>query len=157
MRLSVAIAAVAALLVAPAQARHLRAIPPPAAAKLPCEERFQGVCEAAQRARPARPAYAAPAAHAARDARPRRWCGWYARHYLASQDPGPAYNLARNWARWGAPASPGVGVIVVWRHHVGLIVGIDANGNWIVRSGNDGHAVRERPMSTDGAIAFRKG
>jgi hypothetical protein len=30
-------------------------------------------------------------------ARPSAWCGWEMRH-LVSQDPGPAYNLAANWA-----------------------------------------------------------
>ncbi len=88
------------------------------------------------------------------DGRPRAWCGWYARS-LVGQDPGPAYNLARNWAHWGRPASPGVGVMVVWAHHVGMITGRAANGEWIVKSGNDGHAVRERPRSLAGAIAFR--
>src|SRR5215472_4866518 len=32
--------------------------------------------------------------------RPHAWCGWYARS-LVGQDPGPSFNLARNWARWG--------------------------------------------------------
>jgi hypothetical protein len=86
--------------------------------------------------------------------RPRAWCGWYARQ-IVGQDPGPAYNLARNWAHWGRPSGPGVGVVVVWSHHVGMITGRDANGQWIVKSGNDGHAVRERARSISGAIAFR--
>jgi hypothetical protein len=87
--------------------------------------------------------------------RPAAWCGWYARG-LVGQDPGPAYNLARNWARWGRPANPGPGVMVVWPHHVGMITGRTADGEWIVKSGNDGHAVRERPRSLAGAIAFRE-
>jgi len=71
------------------------------------------------------------------------------------QDPGPQYNLARSWAHYGSNAGgPSVGAIVVWRHHVGTIVGRE-NGQWIVRSGNDGHAVRTRPRSLAGAIAFR--
>lgn len=88
------------------------------------------------------------------DARPRAWCGWFMRHEVAS-DPGPRFNLARAWAHWGRPASPGVGVMVVWSHHVGKITGRTADGQWIVKSGNDGHAVRERPRSIRGAIAFR--
>jgi hypothetical protein len=88
--------------------------------------------------------------------RPRAWCGWYARS-LVGRDPGVAFNLARNWTRWGRPSGPGVGVMVVWPHHVGMITGRDVNGNWIVKSGNDGHAVRERPRSLAGAIAFRAG
>jgi len=70
-------------------------------------------------------------------------------------DPGPQYNLARAWARYGSNAGgPSVGTIVVWPHHVGKIVGHE-NGQWIVQSGNDGHAVRTRPRSLAGAIAFR--
>jgi hypothetical protein len=87
--------------------------------------------------------------------RPRAWCGWYARQ-LVGQDPGPSFNLARNWAHWGHATGPGVGVMVVWPHHVGMITGQAPNGEWIVKSGNDGHgAVHERPRSVAGAIAFR--
>lgn len=86
--------------------------------------------------------------------RPRAWCGWYMRRQVGS-DPGPMFNLARAWARYGSNAGgPSVGAIVVWAHHVGKIVGVE-QGRWIVRSGNDGHAVRTRPRSLKGAIAFR--
>ena len=88
--------------------------------------------------------------------RPRAWCGWYART-LVGRDPGTAYNLARNWTRWGRPSGPGVGVMVVWSHHVGMITGRAPDGQWIIKSGNDGHGVRERPRSIAGAIAFRAG
>lgn len=67
---------------------------------------------------------------------------------------GPEYNVARNWAKRGYAVSPRVGAIVVWRHHVGKIVGRSARG-WIVLSGNDGGRVRERARSVSGAIAFR--
>jgi hypothetical protein len=74
---------------------------------------------------------------------------------LVGTDPGPQYNLARSWAHYGTNAGgPSVGTIVVWSHHVGKIVGRE-NGQWIVESGNDGHAVRTRPRSLAGAIAFR--
>jgi hypothetical protein len=87
--------------------------------------------------------------------RPGAWCGWYMRGQVGS-DPGPSYNLARSWAHYGSDAGgPTVGAIVVWRHHVGKIVGQD-KGQWIVQSGNDGHAVRARPRSLAGAIAFRQ-
>jgi len=65
---------------------------------------------------------------------------------------GPEMNLARNWARWGSPSGPRVGAVVVWPHHVGLITGQTASGEWIVRSGNDGGRVRERPRSVAGAV-----
>jgi hypothetical protein len=88
-------------------------------------------------------------------ARPAAWCGWYMRSQVSS-DPGPMYNLARAWAHYGANAGgPSIGTIVVWRHHVGKIVGHE-NGHWIVLSGNDGHVVRTRPWSLAGAIAFRR-
>lgn len=87
--------------------------------------------------------------------RPSAWCGWYMRSQVGS-DPGPSFNLARSWAHYGSNAGgPTVGAIVVWRHHVGKIVGHE-NGQWIVQSGNDGHAIRTRPRSLAGAIAFRE-
>jgi hypothetical protein len=92
--------------------------------------------------------------HARSGGRPAAWCGWYMRSQVGA-DPGPEYNLARSWAHYGSNAGgPSVGTIVVWRHHVGKIVGQE-NGQWIVESGNDGHAVRARPRSLAGAIAFR--
>jgi hypothetical protein len=86
--------------------------------------------------------------------KPRAWCGWFMRHEFGVANP--AANLARWWAGYGRPAhGPHVGAIVVWRHHVGRITGRTADGRWIVKSGNDGHRVRERPRSVAGAIAFR--
>lgn len=88
------------------------------------------------------------------DPRPGAWCGWFMRHLIGVADK--AYNLARNWAHWGHAGPPGVGAVVVWPHHVGKIVGQE-HGQWVVESGNDGHAVRTRPRSVRGAIAFRWG
>jgi hypothetical protein len=86
--------------------------------------------------------------------RPRAWCGWFMRREFGVANP--AGNLARWWAGFGRPAhGPAVGAIVVWRHHVGRITGRTADGRWIVKSGNDGHRVRERPRSVAAAIAFR--
>jgi hypothetical protein len=85
--------------------------------------------------------------------RPAAWCGWEMRQ-LVGGDPGASYNLARNWAHWGHSGPVGVGAVVVWPHHVGKIVG-QQNGQWVVESGNDGHALRSRPMSIAGAIAIR--
>jgi len=87
--------------------------------------------------------------------RPAAWCGWEMRQLVGS-DPGPAFNLALSWARWGQPGPAGVGAVVVWSHHVGKIVGQE-NGMWVIQSGNDGHAVRTRPRSIAGAIAVRWG
>jgi hypothetical protein len=88
-------------------------------------------------------------------ARPAAWCGWEMRR-LVGADPGPSFNLARNWAHWGRPGPAGVGAVVVWPHHVGKIVG-QQGGQWIIESGNDGHAFRTRPRSIAGAIAIRRG
>ena len=65
---------------------------------------------------------------------------------------GPALNLAHNWKNWGRPSGPRVGAVVVWSHHVGMITGRTASGHWIVKSGNDGGRVRERPRSVSGAV-----
>jgi hypothetical protein len=87
--------------------------------------------------------------------RPSAWCGWEMRQ-LVGADPGPSYNLARNWTRWGRSGPAGVGAVVVWAHHVGKIVG-GSEGHWIIESGNDGHAVRTRERSIAGVIAVRWG
>ena len=87
--------------------------------------------------------------------RPSAWCGWEMRQ-LVSGDPGPTFNLARNWAHWGQSGPAGVGAVVVWSHHVGKIVGQE-EGEWVIESGNDGNRVRTRPRSIAGAIAIRWG
>jgi hypothetical protein len=87
--------------------------------------------------------------------RPAAWCGWEMRR-LVDGDPGPSFNLARNWVHWGRSGPAGVGAVVVWPHHVGKIVGQN-NGMWVIESGNDGHALRTRPRSIAGAIAVRWG
>lgn len=85
--------------------------------------------------------------------RPGRWCGWWMRTQLGG---GPEFNLAANWRRYGSASGPQVGAVVVWSHHVGMITGRAANGQWIVKSGNDGGRVRERARSVAGA-SFRVG
>lgn len=76
------------------------------------------------------------------------------RHVVGESDT--RYNLARNWADYGRNAGgPGVGVIVVWYHHVGRIVG-QSGGEWLVESGNFNGGVATVPMSLSGVIAFRE-
>lgn len=83
------------------------------------------------------------------------WCGFYMMQVEHKTDRRLA--LAREWAREGVNAGgPGDGVIVVWPHHVGKIVGRDASGQWLVNSGNDGGRVRTRALSLRGVIAFRR-
>ena len=85
--------------------------------------------------------------------RPRAWCGWWLGRQLGMADR--KLWLARNWAGVGRNiGKPQIGAVVVWRHHVGVITG-RAGAQWIVKSGNDGSRVRERPRSIAGAIAFR--
>lgn len=94
--------------------------------------------------------------------RPKAWCGWFMQREtgITSRGTGLNLNRAREWARVGRPSYPHVGAIVVWargRHgggHVGRIVG-GRPGAWVVRSGNDGHRVRERVRSVSNAIAIR--
>ena len=88
-------------------------------------------------------------------AKPQAWCGWYMRQVEHVADP--SYNRAANWAHYGRPAfGPAPGVVVVWPHHVGVIRGgPDSAGDWLVESGNDGHAIRWRFRSLRGAIALR--
>jgi hypothetical protein len=89
------------------------------------------------------------------EARPRAWCGSYLSSYFGMHDSRLA--RAREWARVGHNAGgPGVGVVVVWPHHVGIITGRVPGGEWIVHSGNGGGAIRTRPRSVARAIAFRR-
>jgi hypothetical protein len=81
------------------------------------------------------------------------WCGIYMTQLTGIHKR--SLWLAREWAKEGVNAGgPRIGAIVVWPHHVGKITGY-RGGQWIVLSGNDGNAVRERPRSLHGAIAFR--
>jgi hypothetical protein len=99
------------------------------------------------------PSYSSGGSRHAAGGRPRAWCGWWMR---TQRGGGAHLNVAWNWSKWGSPSGPQVGAVVVWRHHVGEIVGRAANGQWLVRSGNDGGAVRTRARSVAGAV-FRVG
>jgi hypothetical protein len=97
----------------------------------------------------------AEARHHHRHHRSLPWCGIYLGKYLGKPDR--RLWVARNWSREGINAGgPGIGVVVVWPHHVGLITGQAPNGQWLVHSGNDGGAVRTRARSLAGVIAFRR-
>jgi hypothetical protein len=151
--LSIALAAIALILISTAaEARR----PAPQPELIVCNQQGCGSASGVVGALTSQPAQRR---HSVGDPRPGAWCAWWLRRDL--QIPREAfraasYNIARAFAYIGTAASgPGIGVIVVWSHHVGIITGQDANGNWIVKSGNDGGAVRERARSLDGAIAFR--
>jgi hypothetical protein len=100
-------------------------------------------------------AFSAASAHArARHHIP--WCGLYMMKVKHKTDPRLA--AAIQWAKEGINAfGPAIGVIVVWAHHVGEIVGgPNAKGQWLIHSGNDGNAVRTRYRSIRGVVAFRR-
>lgn len=89
------------------------------------------------------------------DARPHAWCGWWMRQNVG-RDPGRQFNLARAWAGYGyAAPGPSPGVIGVLPHHVFRVVAVLDRGIVLAISGNDGNAVRTRPRSTAGVIAWR--
>ena len=88
-------------------------------------------------------------------ARPTAWCGWEMRR-LVGADPGPSFNLARNWAHWGHAASgPAPGIIGVMAHHVFKVISVIGPAQVLAISGNDSHAVRTRVRSTAGVFAWR--
>lgn len=132
-----------------AEARHYRAQP---GNQIGCSQPDMRPCDT-DGARVSRRGNAALSRVERRGSRPRAWCGWWLGRHLGRHDR--SLWLARNWAGVGRPShGPAVGAIVVWRHHVGIITGKTARG-WVVKSGNDGNAVRERVRSVAGAIAFR--
>ena len=81
------------------------------------------------------------------------WCGCWLRHHLGVGNKD--LNRAIEWRHYGHPSVAHVGAIVVWSHHVGIISG-GHPGDWIVTSGNDGHAVRSRRRSLNGVVAIRE-
>jgi len=63
---------------------------------------------------------------------------------------------AVSFARYGHPAAgPAPGVIAVWPHHVGFVVGSGGPGRIRVVSGNHNHRVEESTYSTRSVLAFR--
>ena len=67
--------------------------------------------------------------------------------------------MQRSFATYGRRVSgPQIGAIAVMGRrgggHVGVVSGIDANGNPIVVSGNNGNRVREMPISRGRIYAY---
>jgi uncharacterized protein (TIGR02594 family) len=87
----------------------------------------------------------------------RPWCAIFANMVLARTGyRGTGSAAAVSFARYGAPASgPAPGVIAVWPHHVGFVVGSMGTGHIRVVSGNHHHLVGEGTYSTRGVMAFR--
>lgn len=76
--------------------------------------------------------------------RGRAWCGAFMDLVLKKTGHAGGGNLARAYARYGTRVSgPQVGAIAVMNHHVGVVSGIDPNGNPILVSGNHNRTVAE--------------
>jgi uncharacterized protein (TIGR02594 family) len=88
------------------------------------------------------------------------WCARFMNLVLErTGHRGTGSDMARSFASYGQRVSgPQVGAIAVMARrgggHVGVVSGIDAQGNPIVISGNYGHRVREVPMSRGRIYAY---
>jgi uncharacterized protein (TIGR02594 family) len=92
--------------------------------------------------------------------RGRLWCARFMNMVLErSGHRGTGSDMARSFASYGHRVSgPQIGAIAVMSRrgggHVGVVSGIDANGNPIVVSGNNGHRVREAPYPRGRIYAY---
>src|SRR5665647_627206 len=76
--------------------------------------------------------------------RGRQWCGAFMDLVLKKTGHAGGGNLAIAYARYGTRVSgPQVGAIAVMNHHVGVVSGIDPNGNPIIVSCNHNRTVAE--------------
>jgi uncharacterized protein (TIGR02594 family) len=88
------------------------------------------------------------------------WCARFMNMVLQhSGYRGTGSDLARSFASYGQRVSgPQIGTIAVMGRrgggHVGIISGIDAQGNPIMISGNNGNRVREAPISRGRIYAY---
>jgi len=87
----------------------------------------------------------------------RAWCAVFANMVLKRTGyHGTGSAAAVSFARYGHPAGgPAPGVIAVWPHHVGFVVGSEGPGRIRVVSGNHNHRVEESTYATRGVMAFR--
>jgi uncharacterized protein (TIGR02594 family) len=88
------------------------------------------------------------------------WCARFMNMVLQHEGyRGTGSDMASSFARYGQRVSgPQVGAIAVMARrgggHVGIITGIDAQGNPIMISGNNGNRVREAPVSRGRIYAY---
>ncbi|WP_027514131.1 TIGR02594 family protein [Bradyrhizobium sp. WSM1417] len=89
------------------------------------------------------------------------WCARFMNMVLEKTGHrGTGSDMANSFAHYGARVSgPQVGAIAVMSRggrggHVGIITGIDAQGNPIMISGNNGNRVREAPISRGRIYAY---
>ena len=92
--------------------------------------------------------------------RGRLWCARFMNMVLQrTGHQGTGSDMARSFASYGQRISgPQVGAIAVMSRrgggHVGVVSGIDANGNPILVSGNNGNRVREAAISRGRVYAY---
>ena len=89
------------------------------------------------------------------------WCARFMNMVLQhTGHQGTGSDMANSFARYGTRVSgPQVGAIAVMSRggrggHVGIVTGIDAQGNPIMISGNNGNRVREAPISRGRIYAY---
>lgn len=88
------------------------------------------------------------------------WCARFMNMVLErTGHHGTGSDLARSFASYGQRVSgPQVGAIAVMSRrgggHVGVVSGVDAQGNPILISGNNGHRVREASVSRGRVYAY---
>lgn len=88
------------------------------------------------------------------------WCARFMNMVLQREGyRGTGSDMARSFASYGRRVSgPQIGAIAVMSRrgggHVGIISGIDAQGNPIMISGNNGNRVREAPVSRGRIYAY---
>jgi uncharacterized protein (TIGR02594 family) len=84
-----------------------------------------------------------------------QWCGAFMDLVLKKTGHAGGGNLAAAYARYGTRVSgPQVGAIAVMGHHVGVVSGVDPNGNPIIVSGNHNHTVAESVYPRGRIIAY---
>ncbi len=87
--------------------------------------------------------------------RGRAWCGAFMDLVLKKTGHAGGGNLARGYARYGTRVSgPQVGAIAVMNSHVGVVSGIDPNGNPIIVSGNHNRTVAESVYPRSRIVAY---
>jgi uncharacterized protein (TIGR02594 family) len=88
------------------------------------------------------------------------WCARFMNMVLQKTGyHGTGSDMARSFASYGRRVSgPQVGAIAVMTRrgggHVGVVSGVDADGDPIIVSGNNGNAVREAPVSRGRVYAY---
>ncbi len=88
------------------------------------------------------------------------WCARFMNMVLEhTGHHGTGSDMANSFARYGQRVSgPQIGAIAVMGRrgggHVGIITGVDAHGNPIMISGNNGNRVREAPVSRGRIYAY---